>query len=200
MPYQEEGPESAITRRHIIRVNKKVAAGLISIIGGKLTTYRNLAEQTVDKIAKLNHLKLPKCSTSDTLLPGAWGIERAEEDLRATQLLSEQGIARLLSIYGGRVTGICDLCRSEPDLAKTLDSTDMVLAAEVVFAIREEFAKSLADIVFRRCMVGLDHDQGRPLYAAIADIAAAELGWDPTEKSRQLDELIDYSESLRVAI
>ena len=200
LPYQEEGPESAITRRHIIRVNKKVAGGLISIIGGKLTTYRNLAEQTVDKIAKLERLKLPKCTTSDTPLPGATGIERAEENLRAAQLLSEQGIARLLGIYGGRATGICDLCRTEPDLARTIDSADTVLAAEVVFAIREEFARSLADIVFRRSMVGLDHDQGRPLYAAIADIASAELGWDEREKSRQLDELVDFSESLRVAI
>ncbi len=200
LPYQEEGPESAITRRHIIRVNKKVAAGLISIIGGKLTTYRNLAEQTVDKIAKLKRLKLPKCRTSDTLLPGASGIERAEEDLRATQLLSEQGIARLLSIYGGRASAVCELCRSEPDHARTIDRAGAVLAAEVVFAIREEFAKSLADIVFRRCMVGLDHDQGRPLYTAIADIASGEFGWDDREKSRQLDELVDFSESLRAAI
>jgi hypothetical protein len=47
-------------------------------------------------------------------------------------------------------------------------------------------------------MIGLDADQGRPLYTAIADIAAFELGWSAEEKSRQLDELVDYSESLRV--
>ena len=73
-----------------------------------------------------------------------------------------------------------------------------MLAAEIAFAIREEFAKNLEDIVFRRCMVGLDSDQGRPLYAAIADIAADELQWDTNEKSRQLDSLIEYAESLRV--
>ena len=73
-----------------------------------------------------------------------------------------------------------------------------MLAAEVVFAIREEFARSLADIVFRRCMVGLHHDQGRPMYTAIADIASEEFGWDSSEKSRQLDELVEFSESLRV--
>ena len=199
LPYQEKGPESAITRRHIIKVNKKVASGLISIIGGKLTTYRSLAEQTIDKIEKLKHLKLPKCRTHDTLLPGAWGLERAEEKLRAMQLVSEAGIERLLRIYGGRVSGICDLSHGDEDLATTIDANDTVLAAEIVFAIREEFAKTLTDIVFRRCMVGLDHDQGRPLYAAIADIAANEFGWDSNEKSRQLDELVDFSESLRVA-
>lgn len=199
LPYQEKGPESAITRRHIIKVNKKVAKGLISIIGGKLTTYRNLAEQTVDRIARLQHLKLPKCRTRDTLLPGAWGLDRAGEQLRALQLLSEQGIERILSIYGGRASAICELCRREATLARAIDASGTVLAAEIVFAIREEFAKSLTDIVFRRSMVGLDADQGRPLYTAIADIAAIEFAWSDKEKSRQLDELVDYSESLRVA-
>ncbi len=198
LPFQKEGPESAITRRHIIKVNKKVARGLISIFGGKLTTYRNLAEQTVDRIARLRHSKLPKCRTRDTLLPGASGLEHAEERLRGLQLLSEQGVARITSIYGGRATGICELCASNGLLARTIDADDKVLAAEVVFAIREEFAKSLTDIVFRRMMIGLDADQGEPLYAAIADIAAHEFGWNTDERSQHLEKLVDYSESLRV--
>jgi hypothetical protein len=48
-------------------------------------------------------------------------------------------------------------------------------------------------------MIGFDADQGRPLYTTIADIAADEFGWTEQEKSQQLDELVDYSESLRVA-
>lgn len=199
LPFQEKGPESAITRRHIIKVNKNVAKGMISIIGGKLTTYRNLAEQTVDRIAKLRHLKLAPCRTRDTLLPGAAGIPAARERLRALQLLSAKGIARLLGVYGGRAWEICDLCESDEMLADTLDVDDSVLAAETVFVIREEFAKSLTDIVFRRIMIGFDADQGRPMYAKIAMIAASELGWTADELSRQFDELVDYSESLRVA-
>jgi len=198
LPYREKGPESAITRRHIIKVNKKVARGLVSIIGGKLTTYRNLAEQTVDRIAKLRHIKLPKCRTRDALLPGASGIARAEERLQGLQLLSERGVARVINIYGGRAAGICELCESNGLLARAIDRDETVLAAEVVFAIREEFAKSLTDIVFRRLMVGLDADQGRPLYTAIADIAAHEFEWGVDEKSREIDQLTDYSESLRV--
>ena len=198
LPFQEAGPESAITRKHIIKVNNEVAEGLISIIGGKLTTYRSLAEQVVDRIAKLTHRKLPPCRTRDTLLPGAWGLERAELALRDLQLLSEAGIVRMLSVYGGRASEICALIQEEQGLGRILDGDDTVLAAEIAFAIREEFAKNLEDIVFRRCMVGLDSDQGRPLYAAIADIAADELQWDTNEKSRQLDSLIEYAESLRV--
>ena len=198
LPHQNKGPESAITRKHIIKVNKDVARGLISIIGGKLTTYRSLAEQTVDRIAALKHLKLPECRTGDTLLPGALRLEDAAEQLRGLQLLSEAGVKRLLNIYGGRAADICDLVQGDNKLARTLDTDDTVLAAEIVFAVRSEFAKTLADIVFRRCMLGLDSDQGRPLYASIADIAADELGWNAREKSRQLDELVEFSDSLRV--
>ncbi|MCP5093679.1 MAG: hypothetical protein GY949_22480, partial [Gammaproteobacteria bacterium] len=150
-------------------------------------------------IAKLRHLKLAPCRTRDTLLPGASGLPAARERLRALQLLSAQGISRLLRVYGGRAWEICDLCESEASLADTLDADDTVLAAEIAFVVREEFAKSLTDIVFRRIMVGLNADQGRPMYAKVVMLAADELGWHADEISRQFDELVDYSESLRVA-
>ena len=196
LPYKEEGPESAITRRHRIKSNKGVARGLLSIVGGKLTTYRSLAEQAVDKLAKSQHLKLPPCRTRDTDLPGAWGIDRAREALQALDLLSDAGVDRLLGIYGGRAAAIVDLCTGE--LAQTLGEDGRVLAAEVVFVMREEFALTLEDIVFRRTMIGFDPDQGRTTYKEIAAIAAAEAGWSPEQKARQVDELAEYAESLRV--
>ncbi len=73
-----------------------------------------------------------------------------------------------------------------------------MLAAEVVFAVRTEMARTLEDIVFRRLMVGFDADQGRPLYEMIAAIAAAELGWNDAERHAQLDALIAYSDSFGV--
>jgi len=159
LPYQDKGPESAITRRHIIKPNRKVGKGLISIIGGKLTTYRSLAEQAVDKIAKLTQRKLPKCRTRDYVLPGTWGRDVAEERLQGLGVLSDEGVQRLLSIYGGRATEICELCDTNQSLAKVIDHRGRVLAAEIVFVLREEFARTLADVVFRRIMIGLDPDQ-----------------------------------------
>ena len=197
LPYKEKGPESAITRRHIIKANKDVASGLISIVGGKLTTYRNLAEQTVDKLAKLQRLKLPPCRTRDTDLPGAWGIDRARTMLDELGVMSEQGIERLLNIYGGRAAGLADLCAQDNTIARALDDGGRVLAAEVVFALREEFAQTLSDIVFRRMMVGFDADQGRHMYDDVAALAAAEAGWSPEHKAQQLEELTTYAESLR---
>jgi glycerol-3-phosphate dehydrogenase len=196
LPYKEEGPESAITRRHIIKNNKDIARGLLSIIGGKLTTYRSLAEQAVDKLANLQRLKLPACRTRDTDLPGAWGIDRARVALKALDGLSDAGVERLLGIYGGRAAAIADLCTGE--LQHTAGDCDRVLAAEVVFVMREEFALTLEDIVFRRTMIGFDADQGRTRYNEIAAIAAAEAGWSPEQKAQQLDELVEYADSLRV--
>ena len=199
LPHQDKGPESAITRRHIIKVNTAVADGLISIVGGKLTTYRNLAEQTIGRIAKLRHLRLPDCRTHETMLPGATGIDAATAKLEALGPLSDAGVARLLSIYGGRAADVVTVCESDKNQASTIDDDATVLAAEIRFAIRDEFAKSLSDIVFRRIMVGLNADQGRPMYDAIAELAAEEFGWSSDEKARQLDELCRYSDSLLVS-
>ena len=198
LPHKEKGPESAITRRHIIKVNTDVATGLLSIVGGKLTTYRNLAEQTVDKLARLQRLKLPPCRTRDTDLPGAFGIDIARNALESLGTLSEPGVARVLSVYGGRAAAIADLCAHDKPLAATLGPDRRVLAAEVVFALRDEFAGTLEDIVFRRTMIGFDADQGRPMYDAIAALAAAEAGWDPQRQAHELGNLVAYADSLRV--
>lgn len=198
LPYQDKGPESSITRKHIIRINRRIASRLISIIGGKLTTYRNLAEQTVDKIGKLLHRKLPVCRTGDTLLPGAYRIDEAREALLEIEGLTEHGIERLLALYGGRALDLLGIASREPVLGKTIDTGGTVLAAEVAFAIREEFARTLIDIVYRRLMTGLDADQGRPLYEILAALAAGELGWSDKRRRSELTALRDYSDSLKI--
>ena len=198
LPHREKGPESAITRRHIIKVNRKIAKGLISIIGGKLTTYRNLAEQTVDKLAKVLRRKLPECRTREALLPGAWGIDRAGKDLATSKILTEHGKQRLLSIYGGRANAIVELALTAPELQESLDSRGDYLAAEVAFVIREEFAVTLSDIVFRRMMIGFDADQGRTLYDAIGSRAATAFGWSDAQLKSERRALLDYADSLRV--
>ncbi len=199
LPHRERGPESAITRRHIIKSNRRIARNLISIIGGKLTTYRSLAEQTVNKVGKRLDRKLRDCHTHDTRLPGAHRLVTAREVLAGRADLSDAGAQRLLNVYGGRAIDIVQLADEKRKCQGTLDAGATVLAAEVSFAIREEFARTLADIVHRRMMIGLDADQGRPLYAKIADLAAREFGWDEAMREREFAALIAYSDSFRVA-
>ena len=189
LPRRERGPESSISRKHIIRKNRKIARGLISIIGGKLTTYRNLAEQTVDRLGKVLGRKLPDCRTQETMLPGAYRIEEARDLLTAMDNLSVSDVERLLGLYGGRSIELAALVDSE---------SCSLLEAEVLFAIREEMARTLVDIVHRRLMIGLDADQGRAKYEPIASVAAAEFAWDDGERDAQLSALIAYSDSLGV--
>jgi len=198
LPYRERGPESAITRRHIIRDNRELADGLVSVIGGKLTTYRNLAEQVVDRVGKVLGRRLPECRTAGTLLPGAYRIDDARAALAAREKLSASAASRLLDLYGGRVLELLALADSESSLSTSLDEAGNVLAAEVVFAIRTEWARTLEDIVYRRLMTGLDADQGRPLYEKVAAIAAGEFGWDVADRHAALAKLRAYSDSFLV--
>jgi len=198
LPRRDKGPESSITRRHIIKKNRNLARGLVSIIGGKLTTYRNLAEQTVDRLGRLLGRKLPGCRTQDSNLPGAYRLDEARELLESMHDLSAPGIERLLGIYGGRAIDLCELAVAEPPLHKLIDADHTVLAAEIVFAIREEMARTLIDIVHRRSMLGLNADQGCPLYEMIATIAAKEFGWSDGERHAQIKALHAYSDSFGV--
>lgn len=196
LPYHEAGPESAITRRHIITENHEIGAGLLSIVGGKLTTYRELAEQAVDRVAKRLGTNLPACRTHDSPLPGASGIDEARDALTSLGMLGGDGVERLLSVYGGRAADIAGLARSDAAQQRLIDGDRRILAAEITFVAQQEMPHTLADIVYRRTMLGLTADQGRSLYTEIAGIAAAALGWDERRKTQEIDALRQYSDSL----
>ncbi|HET6628261.1 MAG TPA: glycerol-3-phosphate dehydrogenase/oxidase, partial [Woeseiaceae bacterium] len=130
LPIQSKKAESAITRRHIIKDHRRNARGLVSIIGGKLTTYRSLAEQVTGRVARMLG-GAGKCRTRDAFLPGATGIAAARADVAGFAGLSEEGAARLLGVYGGRARKVLDLAYERPELAAALDAGRTVLAAEV---------------------------------------------------------------------
>jgi glycerol-3-phosphate dehydrogenase len=193
LPRRKKGPESAITRRHIIKRHRQALKGIISIIGGKLTTYRNLAEQTVDRVARSLGADLPDCSTSTTPLPGAIGIEDARTRLENHSEISERGRQRILGIYGGRADRILDIAAAEPALSRAIGPGEDVLAAEVAFCIRHEFATNLTDLMHRRLMLGLSADLGEAFVDDVASTAAAELRWDEAEIQNQLNTLRRYN-------
>lgn len=199
LPRRDKGPESAITRRHIIRENTAIANGLLSIIGGKLTTYRNLAEQAVDRVGKLMQRRLPACRTRDTLLPGAYRLDEAQAQLAATGILSGAGVRRILDIYGGRAVDLLRFAGESSERLRCIDDSRTVLAGEVAFAMDREMARTLTDIVHRRMMLGLASDQGRPLYEEIASLAAAHSGWTSADKATQLSALLAFSDSFTVS-
>jgi glycerol-3-phosphate dehydrogenase len=195
LPRRSAGPESAITRKHIIRRHHD-AKGLWTVIGGKLTTYRSLSEDVVDRIVRKDGLKAGACRTREENLPGAKSLEEAEAELRQFQRLTPQCRERLLGVYGGRVRRILELARDDPRFCATVDPQQTVLAAEVVFSLRCEFATNLIDILHRRTMTGLAADLGASVAQGVAAVAATELGWTDAETQRQLAELRAYNARL----
>jgi glycerol-3-phosphate dehydrogenase len=198
LPKHESGPESAITRKHIIKKHRILARGLVSIIGGKLTTYRNLAEQTVNYVDKKNGMKGSACVTRKQLLPGALNLQDARSMIEKFDGLSAQGGERLLGIYGGRSTQLLKIAEADSEMAVFLDGNKTILTAEVCYAIQYEYAVTLIDIIYRRMMLGLSENQGVDMVEQVADIAANCLGWSKAERKDQVQTVKSYSNSFLV--
>jgi glycerol-3-phosphate dehydrogenase len=130
LPATGEKDEQSITRRHFIREHPRLS-NLLSIVGGKLTTYRSLAEECVDLIFRKLGRPSPPCATAKEVLPGAVNFS------------SIKNPARLLRVYGSRANQVTQL-HEDP------------FASEILFAFKHEFAKTLDDCFLRRTMIGLN--------------------------------------------
>ncbi len=198
LPKRDKGPESAITRKHIIFRHRNEARGLISIIGGKLTTYRNLAEQAVNKSVRRIDRRVAPCRTRDEPLPGGIDLESARSRLEANPGLSGRCVGRLLSIYGSRATAIVE-CAEETAAIGFIDAEKTILEAEVRYVMRSEMAVTLVDIVHRRMMTGLTPDLGVAHSGDIAKLAADYAGWSKAETMEELSDLERYNARMRSA-
>jgi len=155
-------------------------SGLYSSIGGKWTTSRHLAEQAVDRlVAKLG--KPPRaCATATTKLPGA--PEGAFGAILDSTPAPQQHIARL---YGTRAPQMLSLAASNADLRQQLSESGDI-AAEVPFAVREEMALTLEDVVMRRTGIGQVGNPGASVLATCAQIMANELGWSEERRASEI--------------
>jgi glycerol-3-phosphate dehydrogenase len=184
LPYKPRGAEGAITRRHLVR-RHRAARGVYSIVGGKLTTHRALAEDVLAKLRDELPRPVAKHVTRERPLPGtiaAGEREALEAELRGR--FGDPHARRLLRVYGKSAVDIAELA-ARSELAQRLDGTD-VLTAELVHALTKEWAVTLEDLLQRRCMAGLDADFG--LRAAPAAAAAlTRLGvWDSARAAHEL--------------
>ncbi|HET7288108.1 MAG TPA: glycerol-3-phosphate dehydrogenase, partial [Pyrinomonadaceae bacterium] len=157
LPATGEKNAESITRRHFIREHPRLD-NLLSIIGGKLTTYRSLAEECVDLIFRKLERSAPPCTTASEVLPGA---------VNFASFAAGFGNERWLRVYGSRAGEVAQL-------ASRLNKNE--LAAEIVFAFETELAQTLADCFLRRTMIGLNRDLGLGALDAVAEIGKQFLG------------------------
>ncbi len=168
------GRTADLSRRHRVSVGP---AGVVGITGGKLTTYREMAEDTVDAV--LDRLgERARCRTKRLRLVGAEGYEDAPAGTRDHHLGTR---------YGALAAEVAALIAAEPSLGAELVPGLPYLRAEAVYAVRHEMATDLIDVLTRRTRAHLfDRAATRAAAPAVADLLAGELGWDAAEQARQL--------------
>ncbi len=153
----------------------ETSSGMLTITGGKLTTWRRMAKQTVDRLVEREGREAP-CRTAEIPL----GMEARAEDLEAPESVGEEAVAQLAFRYGHAARAVLDLAWKDPKLAGPIVAGRPDLLAEVAIAARREQARSVADVLLRRTRLGIlaapqlrDAASARP----VAEVLGAELGW-----------------------
>lgn len=189
-PGVKEGTETAstkISREHTVA---EATPGLISIAGGKLTTYRIMAQDAVDFALGKERAKSLPSVTDRTLLHGANGyvpMTRQADRIGARHGWSDDMVDHLLNRYGSAITEIEDLVAEQEDLARPLAAAPAYLRAEVVQAARHEGVLHVSDVFETRTRMSYDQpDHGLAAVEEVADLLAAELGWDDARREQEI--------------
>ena len=181
---------SSISREHIIRETK---SGLIQLAGGKYTTARGVAEEVSDRVMQKLRIKNPvRCRTTSAPLPGGAGIDfiHAKESVRDIALgvgLSEEIVLNLIQTYGGRWMEIVELAKEEKRLSQRVCKHHPHILAQVVYGIRQEFAKTLSDVLSRRLQMSGLPCRGLDALENVGEVLANELGWDLATKNNEME-------------
>lgn len=181
--------EGQIPREHRIRDHAKAdgVQGIVSIVGGKLTAHRGIAQEAVDAVAGRLGVRA-RCTTMSKPLPGAAEVEELTHELAADAArwgLAEDQLQRLTRVYGALARGLVARIERDPALAERLAPASAATRVEVVHAVESEDAVTLADVLLRRTCLGLALDRALPL----AEAAAETLGWGRAEVGAYLAEV-----------
>lgn len=181
----------ARSREHLVTIGPR---GLVSIAGGKLTTYRRMAIDVIHRIGQI--LQLPvgepnpmKVRSATEPLPGgeAYKVE-ALFTRGVARGLSEPTVAHLVGQYGSEAPGLYDIADEWPHLKEPVHPHHGAIAAEVVHAVRREYARRLDDVMFRRLSIAHETpDAGLAAVEPVSKLMGRELGWDDTRRREESD-------------
>lgn len=171
-----------LSRSHVVLQG---SSGLVSIVGGKLTTYRRMAQDTVDVLSKRDGARPVHPTINLPLLGSAgWSVRKPEMERRAAKLgLAEPVIEHLEGAYGTEADSVMDLVQQDASLGERLVADLPYIKAEVVYACRYEMAMKPQDVLARRTSIILeDRRQGAGVVNEVAALMARELRWSETQQ------------------
>jgi glycerol-3-phosphate dehydrogenase len=194
LPYQEGKKVGSITRRHILHDHSSEGVkNMISLIGGKLTTYRHVAEEMVDAAYKKLGKSAPHCPTLNKPLPGCI----LPNDPRVQQAVTEyqeivplSTINYLFSIYGARTIEVLELAQQSPELAEPICEESPDIKAQILYAVKAEFAQTFVDIARRRTVLAMRKNYGLDLLPIFSDVLQKYGNWSQEDCDRAT---IDYT-------
>ncbi len=184
--------ESRISRKH--RVIREGRSGrIITIAGGKLTTYRNMAKDAVDAACRTLGRKA-ECVTDEKPLAGCLAMDYEDylreevPELSARHGVTPELVRHLIGLYGSRADRVLELREADPELGETVSPESRDILAQVAYSAMEEGARTLSDIILRRMHVGMTGSRGLHQAQKIAGIAGRELKWSKDEELHHLKE------------
>jgi glycerol-3-phosphate dehydrogenase len=184
----ESDATSRLSREHAV---SQSVSGLITVAGGKYTTYRVMAEDVVDMAAHGLDQKVPKCCTTEIPLVGAAGYRaywNRRETIAEESGLHVQVIEHLLGRYGGEINALLELIRDSPSLGEPIEGAPTYLTAEIHYATSNEGALHLDDVLTRRTRISIEtFDRGVIAARPTAQIMGSILDWDDATIDREIE-------------
>ena len=196
----ESDSTSKLSREHVVA---HPVPGLVVVAGGKYTTYRVMAKDAVDEVARALDFRVANCCTDEVPLLGAEGYRAAWNGRARTAARTGLHVARvehLLGRYGSMTDDVLALCQADPALARPLPGADDYLAAEIVYAASHEGARHLDDVLARRTRISIETwDRGVTTAPAAAALMAPVLGWSPDQFEREVRHYLARVEAERAS-
>ena len=185
---------ASLSRDHVINIDR---SGLITVCGGKWTTYRHMAEDCVDQAATLAQLPEKPCATHHLRIHGS--PDRLNHDATKDDAMKDDANKddankkspanefTSLSVYGSDAAEIRKLIDTDAKLGEQLHKSLPYLKAEVVWAVRHELARTIEDVLARRTRaLFLNARAALEMAPAVVQLMSAELDWDAPTQAKQL--------------
>lgn len=187
----EDGVDSAsdVPREHRLFTDGR----MVTVAGGKLTTYRRMAAEVVDCAVEAVGLDAGRAQTQRAPLVGARGLEGGFSVWRDAFIdrvdLPGDVAGYLADVYGSRAELVADIAAEDPSMAERICPDRPNIYAEVEFAVAHDLARTVDDVMVRRTSLALTAEgRGWPAVDRVADLMARKLGWSPKRRAESVAE------------